>query len=34
MTDDELTIRSIKTVVQEFYDLLNYTPDYDYDLFK
>lgn len=34
MKGDELTTRSIKTVTDEFKNLLNYTPGFDNDYFK
>ena len=34
MKGDELTTRSIKTVTDEFKNLLNYTPGFDTDYFK
>jgi hypothetical protein len=34
MKGDELTTRSVKTVTDEFKDLLNYTPGFDNDYFK
>ena len=34
MKGDELTTRSIKTVTDEFKNLLNYTPGFENDYFK
>ena len=34
MKGDELTTRSIKSVTDEFKNLLNYTPRYDNNIFK
>ena len=34
MKGDELTTRSVKTVTDEFKNLLNHTPGFDNDYFK
>ncbi len=34
MNEEELTTRSIKIVMDEFKNLLNHTPGFDYDYFK